>query len=126
MLLHETPLKSPCPERRPDRIACLNSDSSVRRVEQTENIASPSASLKSSTTGRGWRFERHVCKRIRDSIAEALLADDAWKNSAAKSINYKQFLTSAAATELAILTVSAASASARLAAISRARSASWD
>jgi hypothetical protein len=96
------------------------------RVEQTENIASPSASLKSRTTERGWRFERHVCKRIRDNITEALPADDAWKNSATKSTSYNQFPTSAAATELAILTASAASASARLAAISRASSASWD
>jgi hypothetical protein len=96
------------------------------RVEQTENIASPSASSKSRTTGRGWRFERHVCKRIRVNIAEALLAVDAWKNLATKSFNYNQSPTSAAATELAILIASAASASARFAAISRARSASWD
>lgn len=70
MLLHETPLKSPCPERRPDRIACLNSDSSVMRVEQNRNIAS------SDFIEIKW-----------DSIAKALLADDAWKKSAAKSIN---------------------------------------
>lgn len=77
MLLQETPLQSPCPERRADKTICLSSDSSVMRVEQTENIASPSASLKSRATGRGWRFERHVCRRIRDSIAEVLPANDA-------------------------------------------------
>jgi hypothetical protein len=81
-LLHETSLKVPCPERKPVSASCLTSDSSLMSAEQTENIASPSASLKSRTNGRGWRFERHVCKRIRDRIAEVLSAEDAWEKSA--------------------------------------------